>query len=66
MNLIHMLTSVDTQEQEKCMARVRRKIAEATSSLTCEGSCEILFWIFSSACNSLYAFRFYTLNLLSI
>eukprot|EP00435_Cladocopium_sp_Y103_P031960 s717_g8.t1 len=28
MNLIHMLTSVDTQEQEKCMARVRRKIAE--------------------------------------
>lgn len=28
MNLIHMLTSVETQEQEKCMARVRRKIAQ--------------------------------------
>jgi len=28
MNLIHMLTSVETQEQEKCMARVRKKIGE--------------------------------------
>lgn len=28
MNLIHVLTSVDTKEQEKCIARVRRKIAE--------------------------------------